>query len=52
MKRYSMKSKGKTVTRKALKGPLKQPDTMAEKSTMGNRRQSKARDKRLERAAV
>lgn len=52
VKRHTMKSKGKTASPKQLKGLLKQADTMSDKATMGNKRKSKARDKRLERASV
>lgn len=45
--------KGKTASPKALRGPLKQADTMADRPSMGNPKRSvKARNKRLERAAV
>lgn len=54
MKRAKM-MKGKTQTAKALRGPFKQADTMADMPTMGNRggkKSAKAREKRLERASV
>ena len=58
MKR-SMKGKmgkGKTQVAKMLRGPFKQADTMADGPTMGNpkagKKMAKARDKRLEKAAV
>ena len=51
-----MKRKMMKKSPKALKGALKQADTMAEGKTMGNpsssKRMKKARDKRLEKAAV
>ena len=58
MKR-SMKMKGKgkmPASPKFLRGALKQADTMADGPTMGNpkagKKMAKARDKRLEKAAV
>ena len=44
-----MKRKSQVAKPKQLKGPFKQADSMADK---GGKRKSKARDKRLERAAV
>lgn len=60
MKRsMKMKGKGKTQVAKMLRGPFKQADTMADGPTMGNpkaakgkMKMSKAREKRLEKAAV
>jgi hypothetical protein len=45
-------AKGKGSMPKALSGKLAQSDTMADQPTMGNPRMKKARDKRLEKAAV
>ena len=52
MAKGKMKMKGKKSMPKALTGPFKQADTMADKATMGNPRASKAREKRLSKASV
>ena len=49
-----MKRKATTHRPKALRGALKQVDTLADKPTMtgGGKRMKKAREKRLEKASV
>ena len=52
MSKMSKKMKGKTKSPKALTGPFKQADTMADGKTMGNPKMAKAREKRLSKASV
>ena len=52
MAKVKMMKKGKTKSPKALTGPFKQADTMADGKTMGNPKMAKAREKRLSKASV
>ena len=51
MAKGKMKMKSKKSP-KALTGPFKQADTMADGKTMGNPKMAKAREKRLAKASV
>ena len=52
MAKGKMKMKSKKSSPKALTGPFKQADTMADGKTMGNPKMAKAREKRLSKASV